>query len=303
MKRILLSILMLLAIPAWGAAVCEQDATGQSVCLDKPARRIVSLAPNITEMLFAAGAGNHIAGVDSYSTYPAATREIKTIGGFPNISVEALLALQPDLVVAWANVTSPQLIGKIESLGVKVFHLGQETIPDVAASIRTLGRLAGTETVADHNADAFMTRYTSLRDRYAGRAPVSVFFEIWHSPLFTVGGNHLAGQAIALCGGVNIFADQTLNVPKVGVEAVLARNPQVIVSTDRVGRTNDIEQRWKKLTMLDAVRNHHLVTVPDKLISLPTPRMLDGAEMLCEQLQAVRDSDPNPKQLIAGNIE
>ncbi|OQX36437.1 MAG: hypothetical protein B0D91_09040 [Oceanospirillales bacterium LUC14_002_19_P2] len=303
MKRILLSILMLLTIPAWGAAVCEQDATGQSVCLDKPARRIVSLAPNITELLFAAGAGTHIAGVDSYSTYPAAANEITTIGGFPNISVEALLALQPDLVVVWAGVTSPQLSEKIESLGIRVFHLGQATIPDVATSIRTLGRLAGTATVANRNADAFLARYETLHDRYADRTPVSVFFEIWHAPLRTVGGRHLTSQAIALCGGKNVFADQKVNVPAVGIESLLARNPDAIVSTDRVGNDQDIYQRWQKLTVLEAVREQQLITLPDKLISLPTPRMLDGAEMLCEQLQAIRDNHQPPKQLIAGHTE
>ncbi len=288
MKRILLSILMLLTLPVWSAESCEQDAVGKSVCLDKPARRIISLAPNITELLFAAGAGNAIVGVDGHSDYPPAVSKIATIGGFPSISIEALLALRPDLVVAWNGMNSPQLSEKIASLGIPIFHLNPATIPGVAASLRTLGRLAGTNTVANQAADAFTSRYQKLRGTYADRKKVTVFYEMWASPLLTVGEPHLTSQLMAMCGGINIFSDLKKSVPAVDIESVLVRNPDVIITRDNFGKKTEQAKHWQSLNKLDVVGRQHIFSLPDQLISLPTPRILDGAELLCKAVDAVR---------------
>ncbi|WP_422412944.1 MULTISPECIES: cobalamin-binding protein [unclassified Endozoicomonas] len=270
------------------AQVCIKDDLKREVCAPKSVKKIVSLSPGSTELIYAAGAGKQVVAVDDHSDYPPAVAKVPRVGGFPNVSIEAIAAMKPDLVVAWAGGNSPKVTSKLESLGVRVFYIDPLSFPEIASVIRRLGRLFGTSAVADKEAKRFLARYQSIKKKYQFKKPVTVFYEIWNKPLMSISRNQIIGQVIELCGGQNIYADSKIRVPKVSMESLLGKNPEVIVSSSNLKDGKAIEERWSKWSDLQAVKQHHLITVPGNLISRPAPRALDAAESLCQQLESVR---------------
>ncbi|HEX22419.1 MAG TPA: cobalamin-binding protein [Chromatiales bacterium] len=277
-----------LLMPAAQANVSVSDDTGREVRLAQPAQRIISLAPHITELLFSAGAGGRIVGVVEYSDYPPAAKKLPRVGSYNAVDMERILALRPDLVVAWASGNPPALIEQLRSLGLRVFLSEPRTLEDVASNLERLGQLAGTRTMAQVAADEFRRRLQALRTRYAGRKPVSVFYQIWHRPLMTVNGEHLISKVIRLCGGRNVFAELPTLVPKLDMEAVLAADPQAIVAGVREPGDDSWQQDWRRWSQLRAVREGHLISVPADLLQRHTLRILDGAKQLCKALDEVR---------------
>ncbi len=268
--------------------ICVKDDRSRDVCVSEPVKKIISLAPGATELVYAAGAGKHVIAVDEHSDYPPAVSSVPRIGGFPNISVEAIAAMKPDMIVAWGGGNSPKVTSRLESLGIKLFYIDPLTFPDIASAIRRLGKLFGTASHANQQAEEMLARYETLKKQYHAKKPVTVFYEIWNKPLMSISRNQIIGQVIELCGGQNIYADSTIRVPKVSMESLLGRNPQVIVSSNNLKDGKTIEERWAKWSNLQAVKNHHLFTVSGNQISRPTPRALDAAETLCQQLESVR---------------
>jgi len=275
-------------LPGALAAVSVSDDTGREVQLAQPAQRIVSLAPHITELLFSAGAGDRVVGAVEYSDYPAAAKKLPRVGSYNAVDMERILALRPDLVIAWASGNPPALIEQLRDLGLTVFLSEPRRFEDVAGNLERLGRLAGTRATAQAAADGFRRRLRALHEQYAGRAPVNVFYQIWHRPLMTVNGEHLISKVIRLCGGRNVFADLPVLVPKLDMEAVLAADPQAIVAGVREPGDTSWQQDWRRWPQLRAVREGHLISVPADLLQRHTLRILDGAEQLCEALDGVR---------------
>jgi len=296
---VLLVVFLLSAAPLAEAAVAVLDDGGREVRLAQPARRIVSLAPHVTELLFSAGAGDRIVGVVEYSDYPPAARQLPRVGAYNAVDMERILALRPDLVVAWASGNPPALIEQLRELGLTVFLSEPRELEDVASNLERLGRLAGTGATARAAANVFRQRLRALREHYAGRAPVSVFYQIWHRPLMTVNGEHLISKVIRLCGGRNVFADLPALVPKLEMEAVLAADPQAIVAGVREPGDEAWRQDWRRWRQLRAVREGHLISVPADLLQRHTLRILDGAEQLCAALERVRQAamaQPSPSR-------
>ncbi len=270
------------------AEVRVQDDTGHSLVLEMPARRIVSLAPHITELLFAAGAGAAVVGVVAYSDYPPAAQPLPRVGGYDRLDLERILALQPDLVVAWksGNISGP--VQRLQALGVPVYYSEPRSLVDIPHDLIRFGQLAGTEAVAQQAAAEFQDGLQVLRARYAGARPVRVFYEIWHQPLMTVNGTHLISDVIRLCGGENIFADLSTLAPQVSVEAVLAADPEVIIASGMATEHPEWLDEWRAWPQLAAVRGGHLYVIPPDLIQRHTPRILQGAEQLCTRLGQAR---------------
>lgn len=274
---------------------CAEDDLQRQVCATQPIQRIISLAPGMTELAFAAGGGAKLIAVDEHSDYPEAAKTLPKIGGYPNISAESILAKRPDLVLIWSGGNDSRLSAQLETIGLNVFYADPTDFDGIASVIRRLGKVMGTETAAEKNVDAFNQHYQSIRNQYSKTEPVNVFFEIWDNPLMTVNGGQIISESIALCGGVNVFADARPRVPKVGIEVVLAKNPDAIVSSEIVQRDHDISSRWQSYPQISAVKNDFLFTIPGDLIARPTPRVLNGAEVLCQQLQSVRTFKNKPK--------
>ncbi len=279
---------LLLAGAAAAAEIRLTDDAGRSVALKQPARRIISLTPHMTELLFAAGAGARVVGTVEYSNYPHEAQRIARIGDSAQLDLERIVALKPDLVVVWQYGNAQRQLDKLLRLGIPVYYNEPRRLPDIARAIEQLGRLAGTEAVALPAARAFVARVAELRRRYAGRAPVTLFYQIWDWPLLTVNGEHLISDVIGLCGGRNVFAGLKPLTPEISTEAVLAADPEAIGGvTAEAGQAGNLDA-WKQWPRLRAVARGNLFVIDSDLISRNTPRILDGAEQLCEHLAAAR---------------
>ena len=284
---LMLSVLLLCPLVPVRADVTVSDDSGRQLVLARPATRIVSLAPYITELLFAAGAGDAVVGATEFSDYPESARSITRIGSGTGLDLEAILALQPDLVVAWQSGNPVAQVERLRSLGITVFMSEPRQLMDVPDSLLRLGRLAGTGAVAKANADSFLRRYQQLQQRYAQRPRVSVFFQIWDRPLMTLNGEHIFSDVVRLCGGHNVFDDLSALAPQVDIEAVLMADPEVIVvaADDKDSALLDAWQRWPSLS---AVAQGHVYAIARERLVRHSPRILEGAGELCEILEAVR---------------
>lgn len=282
-------VLLALALTqAASASVAVEDDQGVRISLPAPAARIVSLAPHATETLFAAGAGDKLVGAVSYSDYPPQAKDIPRVGGYESIDYERVLALEPDLVVAWESGNGAATIERLRSLGLKVYVSEPRALLDVPRALERLGRLAGTAATAEAAAAAFRSKHAALERRYAHQPPVSVFYQVWHQPLITLNGRHLISQTITLCGGRNVFASLSAIAPTVDVEAVLAADPEVIVASGTDASRPPWLDDWRRWGSLTAVKRDNLYFVPPDLIQRHSPRILEGAERLCQQLREAR---------------
>ncbi|HLB13501.1 MAG TPA: cobalamin-binding protein [Burkholderiales bacterium] len=274
------------------AEIVVTDDLGERVALAAPARRIVSLAPHVTELLFAAGAGPQIVGAVEYSDYPPEARAIRRVGGYERLDFEAILALTPDLVVGWESGNGLDNLQRLKQLGLAVFASQPGALPELAATIEKLGALAGTPEAAGREVARFRARSTALRVRYAGRGEVSVFYEIWNQPLMTVNDAHLISDVIRLCGGRNVFGRLRALAPTVNVEDVVRANPEAIVASGSGDARPEWLDDWKRWPRMTAVARGNLYVVPPELIQRATPRVLDGAERLCAALDDARRKRP-----------
>jgi len=273
---------------AAGAEITLVDDSGRSVTLKRPAERIISLTPHMTELLFAAGAGDRIVGTVEFSNYPAAAQRIARIGDSAQLDLERIVALKPDLIVVWKNGNAQRQLDKLLNFGIPVFYNEPRRLADIARAIEQLGRLAGTDARALPAARAFAARVDALRRRYAGRAAVTVLFQIWDKPLLTINGDHLISDVIRLCGGRNVFAGLKPLTPEIATETVLAADPEAIVGVSaEAGQAGNLDA-WKHWPRLRAVDGGNLFVIDSDLISRNSPRILDAAEQLCRQLEAAR---------------
>lgn len=268
--------------------LCAADASGTQLCLPAPARRIATLSPGATELVYAAGAGDHVVAVVSFSDYPPEAASVTSVGSLTGLDLEALLALKPDLIIAWKTGNPAAQIEKLARLGLPVFTIEPRDFESVASTIEALATLAGTEAAGQPVADRFRNDISALKTRYSSLQPVSVFYEVWNEPLMTVSDDHLIAKVISLCGGTNVFGDLNTLVPRIDIEAVLARNPQAILAGGMGEENSEWLEPWRAFGHLAAVEANNLFFVPPSLIQRPTPRIVDGANIICEQLQEVR---------------
>ncbi|HEX8609808.1 MAG TPA: cobalamin-binding protein [Telluria sp.] len=290
-RRLAFAVLALwagLAGLAFAAPVTVTDDAGRRVVLPAPARRIVSMAPHVTELLFAAGGGARIVGAMSYSDYPPAARTIPLVGDSSQIDIERVLALKPDLLVVWQSGNTARQLEQLRQLGIPMFYSEPARISQVADSLLRFGQLLGTDAQARAAAASFQADIAALGARYARRPTVKVFYQVWDKPLYTLNGQHVASDAIRLCGGENIFAALTVKAPSVGIEAVLQADPEAIVGSVPHDASEAGLALWAPYKTLLAVRNGNLFTLDGELLTRPGPRLVQGAAILCEKLELAR---------------
>lgn len=277
------------AVVAADPEIQLEDSLGRKLVLSQPAMRVVSLAPHLTEVVFAAGAGDQLVGAVAYSDYPEAAQAVPRVGSYDNVSVESLVALNPDLVLAWYSGNGPELIKRVESLGLKVFVFESKTMESVAESLRVVGTLTGNEATAAAAADAFLQQLSHLRDTYSTRQEISMYYQIWDEPLMTLNGDHLISDVVKLCGGRNVFADSPVLVSRISVESVIRADPQVIIASGMGEARPEWLDDWRKWTSMTAVKNKQLYFVPPDVLQRHTPRIIEGATLMCEKLQLARE--------------
>jgi iron complex transport system substrate-binding protein len=270
------------------AVLCAAPAPAPA----QSAPRIVSLSPHITELLFAAGAGARIVGVDGASDYPPAARQIPRLGEVAALDMEGLLRLAPSLIIIWETGTPPRVRAELERLHLQVLVTEQRKLDDIGQVLVEFGRLAGTSPVADEAARRYRADLALLRARYEGRTRLKVFYQVWDRPLYTLSGEHVVSEMISLCGGDNIFAEVTQLAPIVDREAVLARNPDVIL-IGAAGPDGDAQAAdWNRFPNLKAVRERNVFAVNPSLVGRMAPRILEGVREVCSALDKARAGWP-----------
>ncbi len=276
--------------PMLAQAITLQDDAGNGVTLPKAAQRIVSLAPHITEVLFSAGAGERIVGTVSYSDFPEAAKKIPLVGSYNQVNFEQILALQPDLIIGWHSGNNSETLEKLGTLNLPVYLSEPKDLRAIAHNIRQMGIIAGTEDIANAAADAFEEQRQTLEKANAGKPVVSLFYQVWEEPLYTLGGGHFSRDMFQLCGGRNIFADLSDPSPVITVEAVVTRNPQVMLTGGHHGKRSfdDWRGKWVNWQSIDAIRNNQLYLVDQDIYTRSSPRAIKGAADLCQVLDKSR---------------
>ena len=272
------------------AAVSVVDDTGRTVTLMQPALRIVSLAPHTTELLFAAGAGKAVVGVVRYSDFPAAATQVPLVGDYNALDLETLMSLKPDLIVGWQSGNPAAALERLRKFNIPIFLSEPRRLDDIATNLERLGALAGVASAANLASAEFRARLTQLRANYSGKTPVTVFYQIWDRPLITLNGQHMVSAVLELCGGKNVFAALPVLAPEVGVESVLAADPQVIIASGSASSEDHGLAQWARWPSLRAVRNKQLYFVEPDYIQRSTPRLIQGAKEICQALEGARGS-------------
>ncbi len=286
-KRLVFGFLCFISC-AVHAEISVTDDAGNTVTLAKPAQRIVALAPHLTEMMFAVGAGDRLVGRVSHSDYPAEAQAIPLVGDNLHVDMERLIALKPDLLVVWLHGSAGPQLESLRKLGIPLFYSEPHTLDQIEDTLVRLGKLAGTEAKAKQVADGMRDDLRKLSARYAGRPTVRVFYQVWDKPLYTLNGRHFVSDVLRLCGGENIFSSLTATAPVVNVEAVLQENPEAVISGDMRGREENGLNLWRHYPTLPATRHDNLFVVDPDLMVRPGPRIVAGAAAVCEDLDTAR---------------
>ena len=270
------------------AAISVTDYTGNTVSLPHPAERIIALSPHIVENVFAAGAGDKLVGVVDYSDYPAAAGELPVVGSFATINHERIIELEPDLIIAWKSGNSQAGVQRLKELGFPVYLDEPKQLEDIAKSLHDIGELSGTVEHAAEASNQYLSGIQKMRHQNQGKRVLRSFYQVWNQPLQTVNGTHLISQAIKLCGGSNIFADEHALAPTVNIEAVLQRDPEVIIASGASTGKPDWLEEWRRWPSLSAVKLDNLLFVRPDHIQRHTARLLQGIETLCTQMDQAR---------------
>lgn len=281
-RRIAFWLCLLLALPTQAATLRLVDDAGQTLEFIRSPQRIISLTPHLTELLFAVGAGSQVVGVDSASDYPLAVQALPRVGGYSRINFERILALKPDLVIAWVGGNRAADIHGLKKMGVPVLQTQATRLEDVARLLRLVGLASGHAEAGKEAARTFSTRLAALQVPTSRQPPVKVFYQVWDRPLMTVGGAHWISDALALCGARNVFADLRGPSPVVSREAVLQRAPALIVGGNDAP---DLRRLWQSFASLPAVKNNAFVSVDADLLHRPTPRLIEGVAGLCAAIR------------------
>ncbi len=271
-------------VPA--APVALTDDLGRAVQVNAPARRIVTAAPFLTELAFAAGAGAQVVGVSAYSDYPPEAKQLPQVSSAAGFSIEAIAALHPDLVLVWKDSVRPEDVERIGRFGAAVFVAQGRTLDDVPRLLGAIGRLTGHDTRAA--ADRYAAELARLRREYSARRKLPAFLEIWHRPLTTVSGRHFINDALEICGARNVFEELPGVAPTVSWEAVYARDPEVVVGVGSARDAEEFRAQWREHGTLSAVKAGRLVFVDPDTIQRPTTRTPEGLAQLCAALDRAR---------------
>lgn len=277
---------------AHAAPVTLVDDAGQRLTLPAPAQRIISLAPHVTELLYAAGAGGKIVGTVEYSDYPVEAKGLPRVGDNQRLDLERILAMRPDVIVVWLHGSAQRQLDQLRRLGLPMYYSEPKKLADIGPAIEALGQLAGTRVVAARAAKEYRERLAQLTRRNAGKSTVKVFFQIWDQPVMSVNNSHLISDAMQVCGGRNVFGTLPALVPTVDVEAVIAADPEAIIATGADATRPAWLDEWKRWQRISAVRRNNLYSIPPDLITRHAPRVLDGVELMCKELDQARAQAP-----------
>ncbi len=255
---------------------------------EKSKQRIITLSPHSVEMLYAIGAGDLIVGTVEYSDFPKEALNIPRIGNYSGVQIEKVVELEPDVIVAWKSGNKSTDLEKLESLGLNMHYTHATSIPEISNEILRLGKLTGNVKQAKSVVEKLESRYQRIKDTYTNKTPVSVFYQVWHEPLRSVGANGWIASLIKDCGGLNLFNKIKNDYPLVSMETILEKNPQVIIIPHHSGSEGAKREIWDQWGIIDAVKTNRIFTLNGDLLHRFTPRSVDGLEKLCQRIDEAR---------------
>ena len=279
---------MALAQSALAAPLVVTDDTGATIRLAGPAQRIVVLAPHVVENLYAIGAESHIVAAVDYSDYPPAAQALPRVGGYARFDVETILLKKPDLIIGWASGNPAAQLDQVRALGIPLYLSQPNRFEDIARELRQFGLLTGRTAEAERVASGFLARLEALRRNNSNKPKVRVFYQIWQSPLMTIGGGQIISSAIAVCGGENVFSSLKAMAAQVSEESVLAADAEAFVAGGMGEVRKDWLEDWRRWKQLSAIKRNNLFFVPADLMQRHTLRLMDGTEQLCAHLDTAR---------------
>ena len=265
-----------------GLSACEVLADTNS----QARQRIISLSPHLAELVFAVGAGDRLIGVSAYTDYPEAAAKLPVIGDAFMLDLERLTVMKPDLLLAWQSGTPAHVVDELRSRGYQVEVITTKSLQDIPLALRRIGELTGHDTMADTTADNFVDGLDALRALASDAATIAVFYQVSKRPLYTINGDHYVSQLIEICGGRNIFADLGKLAPLIGVEAVLGRDPEIMLAADDAGP--DAFSEWQHWPGMAANRYANQFLMPAAEIGRATPRLLEAGAAICNALEEGR---------------
>ncbi len=275
------------------ADILLRQADGRELVLEQAAQRLVTLSPNLAELAYAAGAGDRLLATVEYSEYPDAAAGLPRIGDAFRLDIEGIVALQPDLVIAWESGNPEAAVQQLRSLGIAVWAVEIRQPEQIGDTLIDMGRATSNEATAGQAADEFKSRLERLSARYDSVSILDYFYQVDARPLFTINGEHLISKGLALCGGRNVFAGEPGLAFQVGHEAVIVADPDALLAPALPGDADPLET-WREWPGMKAVKAGALFTLNANKISQATPRWLDSIESACSQLHGLRTRAPNP---------
>ncbi len=293
-RRVFVPVVILVSFSLFshsvGAAIKVVDDLGNTVELKQPAKRIVTLAPFLTELVFAIQAQDTLLATVEFSNYPDEARQVPRIGNFENVNVEKLVALQPDLVLGWESANNLSQLKRLEKLGLPLYRSEPRELTDIPSTITRLGILLGRQQQANQVAESFNQRLGTLVSQYRDRAELKAFYQVWHKPVYTINGQHIISKVMAICGLQNVFAELPVLGPKITVESVISKNPQMIIASGMATAEPEWLEMWRAWPDMRAVKYNNLYFIHPDLIQRHSLRILDATQILCEQADQAREN-------------
>ncbi len=268
-------------------AIQVVDDDGYTVQLAKPAKRIMTLAPHATELVYEIGAGQQVIATTRFSNYPKEALNLPTVGDVHQLDIEKIISLKPDLIVLWPSGSTAKQMALLAETGIPIYRSNPQKLQDIPESMMKLGQLAGHDNEGKKAAEQWQNQYNAIRRKYSGKTPLSVFYQVFDQPIYTIGGKQVINEAIDVCGGRNIFNDIQMPSPTVALETVIGRNPDVIISSGGTSGGQGLGL-WQGIPSMKAVKAHNLYSIPPDLISRPGPRLMQGIQYLCESIEKAR---------------
>ncbi|WP_416306278.1 cobalamin-binding protein [Neptunicella sp. SCSIO 80796] len=247
-------------------------------------QKIISLSPHLTELVYALNSGDKLLAISDFSDYPAEAAKLPSVASHLGVDFEAIMRLQPDLILAWRGGNKPQDLNRLESLGFSLFYSHPEKPADIAIEIMQLGKRLGQMDIAKQLSQQYSHQLEQIKQRYAAQSRLSVFYYMWPKPLMTIGQGAWANHLLDYCSADNIFADVSAAYPEVGIEAVVERQPEVIIAAQKAAPA-EVQQFWQSWTPLIHKHKVKVVQVNPDLLHRFTPRLVEGLNTLCEKIR------------------
>ncbi len=254
----------------------------------QPIERIISLAPHATELAFAAGLGSKLVAVSDHSNYPEAAKQLEVISSYQGINIERIIALQPDLIIAWPAGNPIRELEKLKQFGLRIYYTKTDSLENIAENIEALSEYSDDPTVGHQAAEKFRHDLAQLKAKYQTNDKVRYFYQLAEKPVITLAKGKWPSEVFSFCGGENIFEDSSAPYPKIGIEQVILRNPDVIFTSEHAIKNGTMWQSWQQ--QLQAVKNGYVWSLSSDWINRPTPRTLNAITEVCEHFKKVRQN-------------